>query len=404
MSRVWRNVGRFLLDHESKLFAAVLGLLAADQWLTLGTRARDYWVYLANGIYGSPLLSLLVTALSAIYMSVIVFILLGAGRPLARYETLMPNLSAAIGGFGIYLFSVLTPAATPLLGIYSPLTLLAAGVAIVLWALCYLRRAFSVVPQARSVVERGPYRFVRHPMYVGNMLTIVGLGLIVSTPPAFYLSLACLALQFARAHYEDRLLASTFNEYGAYMSRVNAFLPRLSSRRIVQVAAIVSATVIASSGAGIRVEAAGQSRAEMAAKCQAWHRKALAGEWFTEQEASEYAGTDGNQEGLESISACKEFFALADTCQAAAIDVITSEPEDKGRPSADYIKANEDLVKIVEQVPGCKSIAGFNYVCPALRMQARRGKSLSPKLKSMLGECANVSIGKTTSGLIRGAL
>jgi protein-S-isoprenylcysteine O-methyltransferase Ste14 len=393
-----------LLDHESKLFAVILGLLAVEQWLTLVARAGEYWVYLANGIYGSPLLSLLVTALSAIYMTIIVFILLVAGRPRARYETLMPNLSAAIGGFGIYLFGVLNPAGTPLLGIYAPLVLLAAGAAIVLWALWYLRRAFSVVPQARTVVANGPYRYVRHPMYAGNMLTIVGLGLIVSTPSALFLSLICLALQVARARYEDRLLASTFNEYGAYMSRVNAFLPRLSSRRIVRVAVFVSATIIANSADNIRSEAAGQSRSQMAAKCQAWHRKALVGEWFTQEEASEYAATDGNQEGLESVPACKEFFALADTCQAAAIEVITSEPEDKNRPSADYIKANERLVKIIEQVPGCKSIAGFNYVCPALRMQARRGKALSPKLKSMLGECADASIGRTTSGLIRGAL
>ncbi len=404
MSRVLAGLGRLLLDHESKLFAVVLGLLAADEWLTLVARAREYWVYLANGIYGSPLLSLLVTALSAIYMTLIVFILLIARRPLARYETLMPNLSAAIGGFGIYLFGVLTPAATPLFGVYIPLVLLAAGAAIVLWALWYLRRAFSVVPQARTVVANGPYRYIRHPMYVGNMLTIVGLGLIVGTPTALLLCLGCLALQVARARYEDHLLASTFSEYGAYMSRVNAFFPRLGARRIVQMAAIAAATIIASGGASIRTVAAAQSKSQMAAKCEAWHRKALAGEWFTQQEASEYASTDGNQEGLESIPSCKEFFALADTCQAAAIDVITSEPENKSRPSAEYIKANENLVKIIEQVPGCKSIAGFNYVCPALRMQARRGKALSPKLKSMLGDCANVSIGRTTSGLIRGAL
>ena len=403
MSEGWRNLGRFLLDHESKLFAIVLGLLALDQWRTFVARTGEYWVYLANGIYGSPLLSLLVTALSAVYMTTIVFILMAAGRPLARYETLMPNLSAAIGGFGIYLFGVLNPAATPLLGVYIPLVLLAAGVAIVLWSLCYLRRAFSVVPQARTVVENGPYRYVRHPMYVGNMLTIAGLGLIVSTPSGLLLCLICLVFQVARARYEDRLMASTFNEYGAYMSRVNAFFPRLCSRRILRIAVIASATVIAGSGADIRSEAA-PSRAQMAAKCVAWHRKALAGEWFSQDEAKEYADTDGNQEGLESIPACKEFFQLADTCQAAAIDVITSEPEDKNHPSADYIKANERLVKIVEQVPGCKSIAGFDYVCPALRMQARRGKPLSPKLRSALGECADASIGKTTSGLIRGAL
>src|SRR6185437_4043888 len=106
MSRVWRNLGRFLLDHESKIFAVVLGLLAVDEWRTLVMRTGEYWVYLVNGVYGSPLL-----------------ILLATGRPLARYETPMPNLSAAVGGFAVYLFGVLKPAATPLVSIYIPLVL-----------------------------------------------------------------------------------------------------------------------------------------------------------------------------------------------------------------------------------------------------------------------------------------
>jgi protein-S-isoprenylcysteine O-methyltransferase Ste14 len=404
MPRVWRDLGRWLLDHESKLFAVVLGLLATEQWLTLVARTDEYWVYLANGIFGSPLLSLLVTALSALYMTIIVFILAAAGRPLARYETLMPNLSAVVGGFGVYLFGVLEPAETRLLGVYIPLALLAAGAAIVLWALWYLRRAFSIVPQARAVVENGPYRYIRHPMYVGNMLTIAGLGLIISTPSAVFLSIICLALQVARARYEDHLLASTFDEYGAYMSRVNAFLPRLSSRPTIRVAVIIAATIIANNAADLRAEVAGQARQQMAEKCQVWHRKALAGQWFTQQDATEYAETDNSQEGFETIPACKAFFALADRCQEAVIGVITTTPEGRSRPSADFIKANARLVKIIEDVPGCKAVAGFEYDCPALRMEARGGKALSPKLQSILRECADASIGRTTSGLIRGAL
>jgi protein-S-isoprenylcysteine O-methyltransferase Ste14 len=401
MPRIWRELGRWLLDHESKLFALVLGLLAADQWLTLVTRAGEYWVYLANGIFASPLLSLLVTLLSALYMTVIVVILAAAGRPLARYETLMPNLSAVVGGFGIYLFGMLEPATTQFLGIYIPLALLAVGAAIVLWALRYLRRASSIVPQARTVVDHGPYRYVRHPMYLGNMLTIVGLGLIVSTPSALFLSFICLVLQIARARYEDQLLASTFEGYRAYMSRVNAFLPRLSSRPTIRMAAIITATIIGVDAADIRAE---PTRQQMAEKCQTWHRKALAGQWFTQQDAEEYAGTDNGQEGFESVPTCKAFFGLAGRCQAAVINVITTTPENPRRPPADFIKANAQLVKIIEDVPGCKSIAGFEYVCPALRMQARGGNALSPKLQSILRECADASIGRTTSGLMRGAL
>ena len=404
MSRVWRNLGRLLLDHESKIFAVVLGLLAVDEWRTLVMRTGEYWVYLVNGVYGSPLLSLLVTALSASYMTIIVFILLAAGRPLARYETPMPNLSAAVGGFAVYLFGVLKPAATPLVSIYIPLVLLAAGAAIVLWALWYLRRAFSVVPQARTVVANGPYRYVRHPMYVGNMLTIVGLGLIVGTLSALFLSLICLALQVARARYEDRLLASTFNEYGAYMSRVNAFFPRLCSRRVIRMAVIVSATVIAGS-------AAAYGPKPPRSPARRWRRNAKRG---TARRSRANGSPKRRRKSMPAPTAIRK---VSNQFQPAKNSSPWRTParrpqstssrrslSDKSHPSADYIKANERLVKIVDQVPGCKSIAGFDYVCPALRMQSRRGKTLSPKLKSVLGECADASIGKTTSGLIRGAL
>ncbi len=401
---VWRKLGRWLLDHESKLFAVFLGLLAIDQWRTLSARLSDYWIYIANGIYGSPLLSLLVTALSAVYMTVIVVILLAARRPIARYETVLPNVSAAIAGFGVYLFGVLDPAETRLLGLYAPLVLLAVGSAIVLWALVYLRRSFSVVPQARNIVESGPYGYVRHPMYVGNMLTIAGLGLLVSTPAALWLTLVCLALQLARARYEDRLLASTFVAYGAYMSRVNAFIPRLGRRRVAGLAVIIGATIVAGNVAGSMAQTTGKSREKMAETCRAWHKKALAGQWFSKKEAYEYAGTDGDQEGLGSLAACKDFFALADSCQEDVIGVIVEGTGNKNRPSAAYINANEQLLKKIEAVPACKAIAGFTYVCEGLRVLGRGGKALSSKQKSLLKECADTSIGSNTSGLMRGAL
>jgi protein-S-isoprenylcysteine O-methyltransferase Ste14 len=53
------------------------------------------------------------------------------------------------------------------------------GIALRQWAVLTLGNFFTVVVQVTSdqhVVDRGPYRWVRHPSYTGLLLTLVGLG------------------------------------------------------------------------------------------------------------------------------------------------------------------------------------------------------------------------------------
>ena len=60
------------------------------------------------------------------------------------------------------------------------LVLMCAGIAVRQWALATLGRFFTIDVRVRSgqtVVEDGPYRWVRHPSYTGLILTFVGLGL-----------------------------------------------------------------------------------------------------------------------------------------------------------------------------------------------------------------------------------
>lgn len=60
------------------------------------------------------------------------------------------------------------------------LVLMVAGIAFRQWAVFVLGRFFTVdarVPDHQTVVERGPYRWVRHPAYTGLVLTFVGIGL-----------------------------------------------------------------------------------------------------------------------------------------------------------------------------------------------------------------------------------
>src|SRR5947209_4734543 len=51
------------------------------------------------------------------------------------------------------------------------------GAYVGLWSLLRLRRAFSIVPQARTLVTAGPYRIVRHPVYSSYLLQYGGVAL-----------------------------------------------------------------------------------------------------------------------------------------------------------------------------------------------------------------------------------
>lgn len=53
-------------------------------------------------------------------------------------------------------------------------TLQIAGIAWQMFAKLSLRRSFGILPANRGVVSRGAYRFIRHPMYLGYLLSDLG--------------------------------------------------------------------------------------------------------------------------------------------------------------------------------------------------------------------------------------
>ena len=107
----------------------------------------------------------------------------------------------------------------------------AAGAAIALWCIFTLVSVGRGTPAPFDpplrLVIRGPYRFVRNPMYIGAILALLGVAL-------FYESLSILiyaGVFFVATHlfvlfYEEPTLRQTFeSEYEAYCSRVKRWLP-----------------------------------------------------------------------------------------------------------------------------------------------------------------------------------
>ena len=82
----------------------------------------------------------------------------------------------------------------------------------------------------RKFVSRGPYRYMRNPMYVGALIVILGGGMILGSPSIIGLSIAfgLLAHVFVLL-YEEPTLEKTFGDsYRAYCSAVNRWVPSRS--------------------------------------------------------------------------------------------------------------------------------------------------------------------------------
>jgi protein-S-isoprenylcysteine O-methyltransferase Ste14 len=89
-----------------------------------------------------------------------------------------------------------------------------------------LGRCFGVLPDVRGLVTRGPYRLVRHPLYLGELTA--GLGIVLGASgrlPALAAWVLCVGLQLTRTAYEERALRAEFPEYGPYAERTRRLIP-----------------------------------------------------------------------------------------------------------------------------------------------------------------------------------
>lgn len=99
------------------------------------------------------------------------------------------------------------------------ITISAIGLGIVVLGKLSLGRSFGLIPANRGIVCSGMYRFVRHPIYLGYLLTHI--GFVAANPADWNLCIlaAADAALMMRAVREERTLAQD-PEYRDYMQRV----------------------------------------------------------------------------------------------------------------------------------------------------------------------------------------
>jgi protein-S-isoprenylcysteine O-methyltransferase Ste14 len=90
-----------------------------------------------------------------------------------------------------------------------------------------LGRCFGLLPEARGLVTRGPYRLVRHPIYLGEFVAVAGLLIASPTARNAVIGVAFIAAQAVRMRLEERELTDVFPEYADYAGRTPRLVPVL---------------------------------------------------------------------------------------------------------------------------------------------------------------------------------
>jgi protein-S-isoprenylcysteine O-methyltransferase Ste14 len=144
----------------------------------------------------------------------------------------MPSSSRSGKGVGWVATQFALMAAILALGIVPPIwpewvrlvgfPVLLAGLGLGIWAGRTLGAALTPYPvpsEKAALVERGPYRVVRHPIYVAGLLVFLGYGCISSIPATAVVPLLAVLWHF-KAGVEERHLAERFPGYDGYRRRV----------------------------------------------------------------------------------------------------------------------------------------------------------------------------------------
>jgi protein-S-isoprenylcysteine O-methyltransferase Ste14 len=198
------------------MFCATLQMAGLARYVREADAALPFAVYSVN---------------VAMRLSTIAFLLLlGASvvlraRATSKARGIEPRITAVVGAFLVYVIPLFPRRELSVTAEMVSTLLILFGSAAAVIALVRLGRSFSMMSEARRLVTSGPYRFVRHPLYLAEELAIIGISMqFFSLSTAFVLAVQ-IAFQLRRMRNEEAVLAESFPEYAAYRQRTARLLP-----------------------------------------------------------------------------------------------------------------------------------------------------------------------------------
>ena len=195
-------------------------------WLGLGIVGSSLKI-LQMFVSGEDEIALFPQITTILFLSLTILLLIIRLPPVRNAKGFLPKVAGTVGCLLPVCFLMLprvTP--TPWIAIFSSAVVFLGMLASIV-SLYWLGRSFSILPQARSLVMDGPYRYVRHPLYLAELCIVVGRICELEHPWPLIAMLAATASQFWRMHYEEQVLMEAFPSYHEYASRTARLIPGL---------------------------------------------------------------------------------------------------------------------------------------------------------------------------------
>jgi protein-S-isoprenylcysteine O-methyltransferase Ste14 len=167
------------------------------------------------------------TALVCAFYALIIWCYLRRGPASATSRSATAHAAAVAAMLAPFAFPLLRTASPVTLAQWAGNTLVAGGTAWAVWSLRSLGRNVSVIAQARDLADTGPYRWIRHPLYTGEIVSSLGLALLAGGTAALAVWAGFCVLQGYRAMREEQLLMRALPGYRGYRERTAALLPGL---------------------------------------------------------------------------------------------------------------------------------------------------------------------------------
>jgi protein-S-isoprenylcysteine O-methyltransferase Ste14 len=129
----------------------------------------------------------------------------------------------------MYRIRLISGESTPRLLVIAGAILITTGILVALWgAVTFTRHRVAILPfyPARALVDTGPYRLTRNPMYLGMTLAHIGGALALNAMwPLILLPMALVFLFKTVIRQEEEHLARAFpNEYAEYIARIRRWI------------------------------------------------------------------------------------------------------------------------------------------------------------------------------------
>ena len=148
-------------------------------------------------------------------------------EPLQKAKGIMPRIMAIVGTFCLYVVTLFPRANLSVTQTMVATVISLIGSSLAIFALAHLGRSFSLMAEARRLVTSGPYRVVRHPLYLFETIASFGVLLQFISLSTTLIFLAYIVIQLQRMKNEEAVLERTFPEYRDYRLRTSRVIPRI---------------------------------------------------------------------------------------------------------------------------------------------------------------------------------